>query len=92
MVWQGETFLQSDRATVVFTYTSSDGEEGYPGELQTTVAYTFYDDGELSITYEAKANEPTPVNLTNHTILNLKGREHRSKPWNWSFIARSIYR
>jgi aldose 1-epimerase len=73
MVWQGETFLQSDRATVVFTYTSSDGEEGYPGELQTTVAYTFYDDGELSITYEAATNEATPVNLTNHTFWNLKG-------------------
>ncbi|MCX7786190.1 MAG: galactose mutarotase [Spirochaetes bacterium] len=73
VVWKGETFLQSDRASVVFTYTSPDGEEGYPGELNVVVTYTLSDEGELSITYEAETNEPTPVNLTNHTFWNLGG-------------------
>ncbi len=73
VVWKGETFLQPDRASIVFTYTSPDGEEGYPGELKVVVTYTLTDEGELSITYEAETNEPTPVNLTNHTFWNLRG-------------------
>ncbi|MFQ3620120.1 MAG: aldose epimerase family protein [Spirochaetales bacterium] len=73
VVWTAETFSQSDKVSVVFTYTSPEGEEGYPGELHTVVTYTFSDEGELSISYEAETNEPTPVNLTNHTFWNLKG-------------------
>lgn len=73
VVWNSETFVQSDMASIVFTYTSPEGEEGYPGELNVVVTYTFTDNGELSITYEAETDEPTPVNLTNHTFWNLRG-------------------
>ncbi len=73
VVWKGETFRQPDRVSIVFSYTSPHGEEGYPGELKVLVTYTFSDEGELSITYEAETDEPTPVNLTNHTFWNLQG-------------------
>lgn len=73
VVWSAESFVQADSASVVFTYVSRDGEEGYPGELNVVITYTFSDSGELSIAYEAETTEPTPVNLTNHTFWNPAG-------------------
>ncbi len=71
MVW--ETAVE-DGKTLLLTYLSSDGEEGYPGNLEVSVRYTFTDDGELVIDYRAVTDKPTPVNLTNHSFFNLSGR------------------
>jgi aldose 1-epimerase len=54
------------------TYESKDGEEGYPGNLHLTVAYTLTDDA-LKIEYSAIADQDTVVNFTNHSYFNLKG-------------------
>ncbi len=61
----------AEGATVKLAYSSSDGEEGYPGKLDTTVAYTLTDSNELRIDYEATTDKPTVLNLTNHTYWNL---------------------
>lgn len=63
------------RCRVKFSYTSPDGEEGYPGDLQVAVTYILDDTGKLHLEYEATTTRSTPVNLTNHTYFNLTGFE-----------------
>lgn len=73
VVWGGESFEKGDRVGVVLTYTSPDGEEGYPGTLQARVTYTLTDAGELTFEYHAVTDKATPVNLTQHSYFNLAG-------------------
>jgi aldose 1-epimerase len=73
VVWKGGPVKGANGAAVQFTYRSPDGEEGYPGNLDTTVTYTLTDQNELKIDYVATTDKPTPVNLTNHSYFNLDG-------------------
>jgi aldose 1-epimerase len=61
---------------ITLSYVSSDGEEGYPGELTTTVVYSLNDNDELGIEYTATTNKSTVVNLTHHSFFNLAGESH----------------
>lgn len=71
VVWEAEP--QAGGAATKFSYTSADGEENYPGRVQTTVLIGLSDTNELSIDYTAVSDKPTPVNLTNHSYFNLSG-------------------
>ncbi len=73
-VWQCQPQPPKEHeSSVVFTYFSKDGEEGFPGNVTAKVTYTLNDDNEFSITYEATTDKPTPINMTNHAYFNLAG-------------------
>lgn len=69
-VWNAN---QTSDSTLVLTYLSKDGEEGYPGNLTTTVTYTLGANKELRIDYNAMTDKTTVLNLTNHAYFNLNG-------------------
>lgn len=75
VLWKLEDIkAESDEAFVKLSYLSADGEEGYPGNLACSVTYTLTKDDELKISYEAKTDKTTVINLTNHAYWNLAGQ------------------
>ena len=68
-VWKAKVEGES----LVLTYVSKDGEEGYPGTLTATVKYSLTA-SELRIDYSATTDKPTVLNLTNHSYFNLAGQ------------------
>lgn len=77
VIWDAEVEESNASISLVFTYVSKDGEEGYPGNLHVKVLYTLTNDNELEISYEATSDKKTVVNLTNHTYFNLSGNLER---------------
>lgn len=73
VLWAAEPTTRDGNPALRLTYTSPDGEEGYPGTLVIAVTYSVSDDNSLRIDYHATTDQATPVNLTNHTYFNLKG-------------------
>jgi aldose 1-epimerase len=68
-VWRIE---RATASAATLEYTSADGEEGFPGRLRTRVTFTV-DGATLRLAYDAEADRPTVLNLTNHSYFNLAG-------------------
>lgn len=73
VVWNAEPFSTDSSVGVVWTHTSPDGDQGYPGALAARVTYTLTNDNRLVIDYHATTDKPTIINLTNHSYFNLAG-------------------
>lgn len=52
---------------------SPDGDELFPGNVVAKVTYTVTAENALDIAYEATTDDPTIINLTNHSYFNLAG-------------------
>lgn len=71
--WHAEPAERDGEPALKLDYTSRDGEDGFPGNLKVEVVYSLTKDHGLRIDYTATTDQPTPVNLTNHSYFNLKG-------------------
>jgi aldose 1-epimerase len=72
-VWRVRPLREGRTVGAVLACTSQDGEQGFPGALAVTVTYRLSPDNVLRVDYEARADRPTVLNLTNHSYFNLAG-------------------
>ncbi len=72
-VWTGK--IENDE--LILSYTSPDGEEKFPGNVEIDIKYTLTEDNIVEIRYEAKSDADTIINLTNHSYFNLNGAKSR---------------
>ena len=73
VVWGADMFQNAGAVGVILTYTSKDGEEGYPGTVKARVTYSLNEQDELTVDYFATTDKPTVINLTQHSYFNLAG-------------------
>lgn len=71
-IWEAEEVAPGQ---IRFTIDSPDGDAGYPGNVRASVTYTWDDDNNLTILYDATTDAPTVINLTNHSYFNLAGHD-----------------
>ena len=72
-VWTPEDEPTATGASLALTYTSPDGQDGFPGTVVAKVTFTLGAKNALTIHYDATTDKPTVINLTNHTYFNLGG-------------------
>lgn len=72
VIWKAEV-PNAAESSVVLTYVSPDGDEGFPGKLTMKLRYTLTNDNTFRLEYSATTDAPTPVNPTNHAYFNLAG-------------------
>ena len=73
-VWTPVTSVDSSGANLQLTYTSPNGQDGFPGTVVATVTFTLASTNKLTIQYHATTDKATPINLTNHSYFNLDGQ------------------
>jgi aldose 1-epimerase len=78
VVWSIDSLKSASPATATFSYTSPDGEEGYPGTLHVTASYSLYDAATLRIEFKATTDKSTIVNISNHSYFNLSAESGAS--------------
>jgi aldose 1-epimerase len=71
VVWEVKEKQDANQVSLILSYLSKDGEEGYPGNLLVGVTYTLNNENEFQTIIEASTDKATPVNLCNHTYFNL---------------------
>lgn len=71
-IWDVE-IIDGEEPSLILSTVSSDGEEGFPGEVKVKVTYTLTNDNSVKIHYEGETDKDTILNMTNHSYFNLNG-------------------
>jgi len=72
-LWRIVELTAEPEPTLALSYTSADGEGGFPGRLDVRAIYRVSGPAELTLAFEATTDRSTIVNLTNHSFFNLDG-------------------
>ena len=73
VIWHADLEKTDNSVKVLMSYNSPDGEEGYPGNLMTTLSFELTQDNKLLLEFGAETDKPTIANLTHHGYFNLSG-------------------
>ena len=81
--------IQDDK--LILSCESEDGEGGFPGNIKFTVTYSFTDNNELHIEFDAISDMETIFNPTNHAYFNLSEKKetilnHKLKVFSDSYL------
>ncbi len=73
-IWKAQPSETAQGPSVELSYSSPDGEEGYPGRVDARTKYTLGHDGSLLVSMRARTDRATIVNMAHHTYWNLGGQ------------------
>lgn len=69
--WEVVSVNEYPNPALELKYLSKNGEEGFPGNLETIIRFELDDKNELGYEFTATTDQPTAVNLTHHSYFNL---------------------
>jgi len=70
--WDGVCFdYEADADQILLTWHSSDGEGGFPGNVDVRIRFHWKTPLALEIDYSATTDQPTILSMTNHSYFNL---------------------
>jgi len=75
-LWQGNPFKTQHEVGLVLSLFSPHLADGFPGNLEVRVRYSFSHDFCFRIEYQAQTDRPTHINLTHHGYYNLNGMQN----------------
>lgn len=73
VVWEAKPEETPNGPSILFSYVSKDGEEGFPGTVNASVRYTLTNDNTFNVDMQATTDKATIVNMAHHTYWNLAG-------------------
>ena len=82
--------LSGQAASITLHYLSPDLEEGFPGNLDVNITYSFNDENILTLKYVCTTDRKTFVNLTNHSYFNLSG-DYTTKTTDHELMIKADY-
>jgi aldose 1-epimerase len=91
VLWTIDSLASASPATAVLSYTSPDGEEGYPGTLHVTATYSLDDGAALRVEFKATTDKSTIVNISNHSYFNLSAESGDSVLHHLLLVSASKY-
>ncbi len=86
--WKGRIV---DDNSVELSCESIHGEEGYPGNLKVRLRFSFTEDNNLLLNYNAVSDRDTLCNLTNRVYFNLAGHSGGDVVEHWVRIGSATY-
>ena len=69
VLWTYKLHAGEDHVGVTFSYTSHDGDNGYPGTLRVTADYRLTAANALTMAFTATTDKATVVNICNHACV-----------------------